>query len=166
MAGHPSFPLVLTDRRFDAPDAGRLRSQFVISKWIVSHEPNVVLLGAILGLAVGILVWGYLTMSVIAGVDSLLGETEPRATVADAGTEAFDCASFGAVRALSAEDEARFQSQCGAPAQPVAQQETAPVTQPRTEATAANRADCEQIRGTDYLSGEERTWFLANCISR
>jgi hypothetical protein len=26
-----------------------------------------------------------------------------------------------------------------------------------------NRQDCNQIRGTDYLSGSERDWFLANC---
>jgi len=28
---------------------------------------------------------------------------------------------------------------------------------------AENRLDCDAIRGTDYLSPEERTWFLANC---
>jgi hypothetical protein len=28
-----------------------------------------------------------------------------------------------------------------------------------------NRQDCNQIRGTDYLSGSERDWFLANCPS-
>jgi hypothetical protein len=28
----------------------------------------------------------------------------------------------------------------------------------------ANRADCEAIRGTDYLSDEERAWFLAYCV--
>ena len=28
-----------------------------------------------------------------------------------------------------------------------------------------NRADCNQIRGTQYLSPEERTWFLANCVN-
>ena len=26
-----------------------------------------------------------------------------------------------------------------------------------------NRADCNQIRGTDYQSGTEREWYLANC---
>lgn len=28
----------------------------------------------------------------------------------------------------------------------------------------ANRANCNEIRGTDYLSGEERSWFLTNCL--
>lgn len=32
---------------------------------------------------------------------------------------------------------------------------TAPVT---------NRQDCNQIRGTQYLSPEERTWYLDNCV--
>jgi hypothetical protein len=29
-----------------------------------------------------------------------------------------------------------------------------------------NRLDCEKIRGTNYNSPEERTWFLANCVRR
>lgn len=28
-----------------------------------------------------------------------------------------------------------------------------------------NRRDCEAIQGTDYLSQEERAWFLDNCIA-
>ncbi len=35
---------------------------------------------------------------------------------------------------------------------------------PAPTAAPANRADCDAIRGTDYESPEERTWFLANCI--
>lgn len=30
--------------------------------------------------------------------------------------------------------------------------------------TPTNRRNCDEIRGTTYLSLEERTWFLANCI--
>jgi len=29
----------------------------------------------------------------------------------------------------------------------------------------SNRANCDAIRGTDYLSPEERQWFLARCIT-
>jgi len=125
-------------------------------------------MAAVAGLIAGFLIWGYLTMSVIAGVDSLLGETEPRLTATEnAETAVFDCASFGAVRALSAEDEARFQAQCGVPAQSVAQAEPAPAAPTQhTEATATNRADCDVIRGTDYFSADERTWYLTNCVSR
>jgi hypothetical protein len=28
----------------------------------------------------------------------------------------------------------------------------------------ANRANCDQIRGTNYNSPDERQWFLANCV--
>jgi hypothetical protein len=43
--------------------------------------------------------------------------------------------------------------------------EPAPPPQPEP-APVTNRADCNQIRGTNYLSAEERTWFLANCVPR
>ena len=36
------------------------------------------------------------------------------------------------------------------------------------EATATpilNRENCNEIRGTQYRSPEERTWFLANCVT-
>jgi hypothetical protein len=29
-----------------------------------------------------------------------------------------------------------------------------------------NRLDCQKIRGTQYHSPEERTWFLSNCVRR
>jgi hypothetical protein len=36
--------------------------------------------------------------------------------------------------------------------------------EPTVEPTAEpNRANCNQIRGTDYQSGTEREWYLANC---
>ncbi len=28
-----------------------------------------------------------------------------------------------------------------------------------------NRLDCDKIRGTDYRSTEERTWFLDHCVT-
>lgn len=31
--------------------------------------------------------------------------------------------------------------------------------------SAANRENCDEIRGSEYLSDEERDWFLANCES-
>ncbi len=33
-----------------------------------------------------------------------------------------------------------------------------------TPEPAENRADCDEIRGQDYLSLEERIWFLTNCV--
>jgi hypothetical protein len=35
-----------------------------------------------------------------------------------------------------------------------------------TEEPVTNREDCDEIRGNDYLSREERTWFLTNCVRR
>ena len=33
-----------------------------------------------------------------------------------------------------------------------------------TPVQPGNRQDCQRIRGTDYHSPEERTWFLSNCV--
>jgi hypothetical protein len=48
---------------------------------------------------------------------------------------------------------------------PVAETPPTPAPPP-TEAPVTNRQDCSAIRGQQYLSDEERTWFLANCLSR
>jgi peptidoglycan/LPS O-acetylase OafA/YrhL len=45
------------------------------------------------------------------------------------------------------------------------------IQKPRQEAPAAepkaeNRANCDSIRGTQYLSMEERQWFLDNCLTQ
>jgi hypothetical protein len=104
--------------------------------------------------------------TLVAAIDSLLGETNSHEAVADAAeADVLDCASFGAVRALSPEDEARFQTQCGATAPPLVQPTVAPTVAPPAS-TATNRANCNEIRGKPYRSPEERTWFLANCITR
>lgn len=52
--------------------------------------------------------------------------------------------------------------------EPTAEREPAAVPEPTPAPppAPANRADCNQIRGTNYLSPEERTWFLANCLAR
>jgi hypothetical protein len=44
-----------------------------------------------------------------------------------------------------------------------------PTPSPRPTASPTpvlNRLNCQKIKGTDYLSPEERTWYLANCVSR
>jgi hypothetical protein len=42
-----------------------------------------------------------------------------------------------------------------------------PTNTPASTATrVSNRLDCAQIRGTEYYSPEERTWYLANCVRR
>lgn len=41
-----------------------------------------------------------------------------------------------------------------------------PSPAPASFEEAPNRADCRTITGTDYLSFEEREWYLANCTTR
>lgn len=50
---------------------------------------------------------------------------------------------------------------------PTAVKETQTLRTPELTATprVTNRRDCAAIRGSDYLSGEERTWFLDNCTA-
>ena len=40
-----------------------------------------------------------------------------------------------------------------------------PPASPEQQASPSepNRANCNQIRGTEYLSATERDWYLANC---
>jgi hypothetical protein len=48
-----------------------------------------------------------------------------------------------------------------------APQQAAPAagnTASATPAPVANRENCDTIRGTNYLSAEERAWFLAQCV--
>lgn len=40
-----------------------------------------------------------------------------------------------------------------------------PTPSPATPTQVSNRENCAEIRGTDYFSPEERTWFLANCVN-
>ena len=170
MARQLSFPLRLIDLRPDAfataegsgiPDSDREPSH--------RRGRNIVLIGAVAGFFAGMLLWGSLAMSLFAVTDSLLGG-EPHARPVGRTLEdgRFDCASFGVIRALSAEDEERFQAQCSAAPVNVTPADAPPA--PGSGANvpgrgAGNRADCDQIRGTQYLSGEERTWFLANCVT-
>jgi len=176
MAGHTISKLRIVDLRSQtAPaehEAGRLHIDF--GPFAQDEGPNVVLIGAVAAFIFGLTLWGFLTLSVIAGIDSLLGDPESRETAAKASeTEIFNCANFGAVRALSAEDEARLQAQCGASlpvsgpaAVPVSTAPETPDTPAASSATAANRANCDEIRGTDYRSDGERAWYLANCITQ
>lgn len=48
----------------------------------------------------------------------------------------------------------------------VAPSPIATLAQPTATVTVPNRNDCAAIRGTDYLSGEEREWYLANCLTQ
>jgi hypothetical protein len=170
MAGHTISKLRILDQR-DHPasfehEARRLHIDF--GPFASGARSNVVLIAGGAAFMVGVVLWGFLALSIMAGVDSLLGETESRQTLTETSeAQVFDCTDFGAVRALSAENEARLQAQCGAllpVSAPVEVVSAAPGTS--AVATSTNRANCDQVRGTDYLSAEERTWYLANCVTQ
>jgi hypothetical protein len=166
MAGQTLPKLRLIDMRGEPAaehETRLLRIDF--GPFVRDHRPNLVLTGAVAGFLVGLALWTLLTMVVVAGVDDALGETAPETETVESIT--FDCADFGAVRALSSEAEARFQSQCGA-TQLVVQTDTVDLatSSESTVASATNRANCGEIRGTDYLSAEERAWFLSECVNQ
>lgn len=55
------------------------------------------------------------------------------------------------------------------PAEPALPEPTSTPQAAEAEPTAEpapvnNRQNCDQIRGTQYISPEERTWYLANCV--
>lgn len=60
----------------------------------------------------------------------------------------------GPTEAATATATARVEPTASGPPEP------APTVGPRT----TNRQDCDAIRGTDYFSVEERSWFLSNCV--
>ena len=109
------------------------------------HLSPLVLLGGLAGMAAGVFLWGSLLVSMTSmlasGFDELGSITE---------------FSEGAVVSAASDTPTPTPS---------------PSPTPRPTATptpdpSVNRLNCQQIRGTDYRSPEERTWFLANCVTR
>jgi hypothetical protein len=97
-----------------------------------------ILSAAVIGLLIGFFFWGSLVMS-----------------VASAAGDFFDGDSTTNNGSIAAGDTVTTVS--------------TPTPQPSATTTpdaGVNRLDCTEIRGTDYRSPEERTWFLANCVTR
>jgi hypothetical protein len=128
------------------------------------RPPPLILWGAGIGLLIGLLLWGSFAFSAVSGMTGLFDGEGPdnsnaAGTVipADATGTPIDCATFRQGRALTPEEEAAFDAQCGSPT-------------PGPNATPAdasvNREDCDAIRGTSYRSTEERQWFLDHCVTR
>jgi hypothetical protein len=53
----------------------------------------------------------------------------------------------------------------GSPLDSAAQESSQSGPNASTAPAIVNREDCTQIRGTDYLSAEERSWYLASCVA-
>ena len=94
-----------------------------------------ILSAAVIGVLVGLFVWGSLAMSVMSSTEGLLDDLST-----DSG------GSPGIIEAgtLTPRPEDAVSA---------------------TPDASRNRGDCEAIRGTDYRSAEERQWFLANCVT-
>jgi hypothetical protein len=117
---------------------------------------------AVIGLMVGLFVWGSLTLSMISGAGdffddvstSPLDEIEPPSVVE---TGPVDCEALEDQLTLSEDQEAAYRAEC------LTQAAEATAT-PEAAGSGVNREDCDAIRGTQYRSAEERDWFLDNCV--
>lgn len=116
------------------------------------------------GFAVGLVMWGSILSAIVSEVegvfDDFAAETSNEQPATD--VEAVDCDAFGPQRALSQEDEAAYQAQCLTATPEIT---VTPTPEPTRAPTDENRFNCARIRGTDYRSQEERSWFLANCLT-
>jgi hypothetical protein len=132
-------------------------------------SPLVLIVG-IIGLIVGLFVWGSIAMSVLSSgddADAAAGNSPSVAEEASDDSEPeeevpIDCNQLQSELALSPAREAQYREQC---ATPTVAAEAAPAAT-ATPDTRPNRGDCNVIRGTAYNSPEEREWFLANCVAR
>jgi hypothetical protein len=123
-------------------------------------EVDVVLIGAIAGFVAGLMLWGTLLFGLINAVDGFSGSSDsPEVTEAGA-TAACD----NDARVARTEGGVAVQPCATAtPAQPTPTATVLPT--PTIAPTSSNRFNCDKIKGTEYLSDEERTWYLANCVS-
>lgn len=116
-----------------------------------------------LALGLGIVLWAVIALKVYQGVNDAGGalldsfrdepsQLTPVATQpAPVVQPVFDCDTLQNRSSLTDEESAWFEENCAAP-------------EP-TETPVPYRTTCEEIRGTEYQSGEERTFFLANCLT-
>lgn len=121
--------------------------------------PPLILMSAVIGLVVGLFVWGSLAISVMSSTEGVISDLSTDSEGAfdiESADLVLDCGDADASRFLSTEQRAILQERC---ASPTPEPEETPEPDP-----ALNRADCDAIRGTDYRSVEEREWFLDNCI--
>ena len=115
-----------------------------------------ILSAAVIGVLVGLFVWGSLAMSVMSSADSIVDDASTGSDGSPATfEEPIDCEELAKADTLTEAQASAFVQQCG-------DAESGPES-PETD-PALNRADCDAIRGSDYRSPDEREWFLANCV--
>jgi hypothetical protein len=106
-------------------------------------------------LLIGIAIWSSVVMAAVSLIGGAIDEIDFDTS---SGALAVDCAEDP--DGLSLDQQILHEADCVTPT-PVATSTPAPTLTP-----VRNRLDCDVIRGTDYLSRDERGWFLDNCVSR
>jgi hypothetical protein len=116
-----------------------------------------ILSAAVIGMLVGLFVWGSLAMSVMSSTEGLITDLSTGSEGSPAAFEGqVDCDALDQEDTLSPAQAEAYAEQCDAA------ESDADASSPADP--ALNRADCDAIRGTDYRSPEEREWFLENCV--
>lgn len=125
----------------------------------VDRVPPLILVSAVIGLVVGLFVWGSLAISVMSStgdvIDDFSADSEGAFDLPE-NDLVIDCTDAGPPQFASAEQRAAFAEKCASP--------TPAAAETPTPDPALNRADCDAIRGTPYQSADERQWFLDNCV--
>jgi len=106
-------------------------------------------------LLIGIAIWSTVVMASVSLIGDLVAEIDFDTST---GALAVDCTEE--TDGLSLDEQILYEADCVTPT-PVATSTPTPTPTP-----VKNRLDCDVIRGTDYLSRDERRWFLDNCVSR
>lgn len=101
----------------------------------------------------GVAIWGTIA---ITGAN-VIGDAIKDLDFNPSGPAAIDCEADP--DSFSLEQRVRYQEECPTPTP------EATATPEATPTPVNNRLDCNEIRGTDYLSRGERTWFLDNCVT-
>ena len=137
-------------------------------------------IGGILGgFVVGVIMWGSIVSWTVAAILDSTDDILPEANAGNAGNDEvivdavdeFDCDELSAERALSPARASEFEEQCGSSFLDGELTPTATATEvplpatPTIPPTDSNRFNCNNIRGTNYRSDEERTWFLDHCLT-
>ncbi len=109
-----------------------------------------------LAFVTGLVLWAFLGLGIFqaAGdlIDDIGGDSPEPTPIITTPTPVPSCNELGQRSGLNETEQRLFQKNCATPT---------PI--PPTETPF--RTSCEDIRGTDYGSDEERTFFLGNCLT-
>ena len=118
--------------------------------WAISWPLTLI---AAIAFIAGVAIWGAIAL---AGV-GVVGDAIKGFDFDSSASTAVDCQPDP--ESLALEEQVRQEDECPTPTP------EATATPEATPTPVTNRLDCGAIRGTDYLSREERTWFLNNCVN-